>query len=70
VYDTVKLEAGYRVDLLVEDTIILEIKSVDQLAPIHQAQLMTYLKLSEKKLGLLINFNVVDLKTGIKRIIM
>jgi GxxExxY protein len=70
VYDAVKLEAGYRVDLLVEDTIILEIKSVDQLAPIHQAQLMTYLKLSEKKLGLLINFNVVDLKTGIKRIIM
>lgn len=70
VYDTVKLDAGYRIDLLVEDTIILEIKSVDQLAPIHQAQLMTYLKLSEKKLGLLINFNVVDLKTGIKRIIM
>jgi GxxExxY protein len=70
VYDTIKLDAGYRVDLLINDIIILEIKSVDQLAPIHKAQLMTYLKLSGLKLGLLLNFNVQDMKSGITRIIM
>lgn len=70
VYDGIKLDAGYRIDLMVDEKVIVEIKSVDQLAPIHQAQLMTYLKLAEKKLGLLINFNVMDLKTGIKRIVM
>lgn len=66
----VKLDAGYRVDLLVEDAIILEIKAVDQITPIHKAQLMTYLKLSGMKEGLLLNFNEKDIRNGIKRIIM
>jgi GxxExxY protein len=70
VYDSIKLDAGYRIDLLVENRIILELKAVDELAPIHTAQLMTYLKLSDMKLGLLLNFNVRDMKKGIKRIIM
>ncbi|MFT6844767.1 MAG: GxxExxY protein [Flavobacteriales bacterium] len=70
VYDEIKLEAGYRIDLLVENLVILELKAVDEIAPIHHAQLMTYLKLSGKKLGLLLNFNVQDMKRGIKRIIM
>ena len=70
VYDEIKLDAGYRIDVLVNNQVILEIKSVDEIAPIHQAQLMTYLKLSGLKLGLLLNFNVKDMKKGIKRIIM
>lgn len=70
IYDGIKLDAGYRIDLLIEDKIIVEVKSVDLLIPIHQAQLMTYLKLSGKQLGLLINFNVRDLKTGIKRLVL
>lgn len=70
VYKDIKLDAGYRIDMLVEDMIILELKSVDAIAPIHEAQLLTYIKLSNKKLGLLINFNVKDLKKGIKRMIL
>jgi len=70
VYFDVILDAGYRIDLFVEEKIILEIKSVDVIAPIHKAQLMTYLKLTRSKLGLLLNFNVADMKTGINRIIM
>ncbi|WP_246095404.1 GxxExxY protein [Saccharicrinis carchari] len=70
VYDGIKLDAGYRIDLLVENLIILELKSVDEIAPIHKAQLMTYLKLSGLKLGLLLNFNVLDMKKGINRIVM
>lgn len=70
IYDQIKLEAGYRIDLLVNYQIVLEIKSIDSIAPIHKAQLMTYLKLSGKKLGLLLNFNVQDMKSGINRIIM
>jgi GxxExxY protein len=70
VYDGVKLEVGYRVDLLVEDVVIVEVKSVEGLAPIHQAQVLSYLKLSGRSLGLLINFNVVHLKDGIKRFVM
>jgi GxxExxY protein len=70
VYKGIRLEAGYRIDLLVKNLIILEIKSVDAIAPIHKAQVMTYLKLSEYKLGLLLNFNIVDMKQGITRIIM
>lgn len=70
IYENVKLDAGYRIDLLIEDLVIIELKAVDDMLPIYQAQLMTYLKLSELKLGLLINFNVRDLKIGIKRIIM
>jgi GxxExxY protein len=69
-YDNIKLDAGYRIDLLVEDCIIVELKAVSEIAPIHKAQLMTYLKLSEKKLGLLLNFNVTDMKKGINRIVM
>lgn len=70
IYDNIKFDAGYKIDILVNSQIILELKSVDELAPIHQAQLMTYLKLSGLKLGLLLNFNVKDMKKGIKRIIM
>ena len=69
VYREVKLEVGYRLDLLVEDLVIVEVKSVDALAVIHQAQLISYLKLSGKRLGLLINFNTVRLKDGIKRMV-
>ncbi len=68
-YKQVKLESGYRVDLLVEKRVIVEIKSVEQIAPIHKAQLLTYLKLSNLKVGLLINFNVDILKKGINRVV-
>ncbi len=67
-YDGLLIEVGYRLDLLVNDSIIIELKAIEQLAPIHQAQLMTYLKLSKKSLGFLINFNVPLLKNGIRRI--
>lgn len=67
VYNSIKLDAGYRIDLLVENEVIVELKSVDSLLPIHEAQLLTYMKLSGKKLGLLINFNVKLLKDGIVR---
>ncbi len=70
VYKNMKLDAGYRIDIMVNDAVIIEIKAVQEITPIHEAQLMTYLKLSGQKLGLLINFNVTDLKKGIKRIIM
>jgi len=70
IYNNIKLDAGYRIDLLIEGSIIIEIKSIDEIAPIHRAQLMTYLKLTNIKLGLLINFNVTDLKNGINRIVM
>jgi len=70
IYQNRKLDAGYRVDLIVENRVILELKSVDQIAPIHKAQLLTYLKLSGKSIGLLINFNVVNLKEGIVRMII
>jgi len=69
-YDGIKLDAGYRIDLLVNDLVLLELKSVEELAPIHKSQVMTYLKLSGLKLGLLLNFNVQDMKKGIVRIIM
>lgn len=68
-YEKVILEVGYRIDLLVEDLLIVELKSVNQLAPIHKAQILTYLKLSGKSLGLLLNFNTVRLKDGIVRVI-
>lgn len=70
IYKEVKLEAGYRIDLLVEDKIIIELKSVESLADIHMAQILTYMKLSKCKLGLLVNFNVRHLKDGIKRVIL
>jgi GxxExxY protein len=69
VYREVRLDIGYRLDLLVEELVVVEIKSVDALAAIHQAQMLSYLKLSGKRLGLLINFNVVRLKDGIKRLV-
>lgn len=67
VYKGVMLDANYRIDLLVENQVIVELKSVDALAEIHKAQLMTYMKLAEIKIGLLINFNVAKLKDGIVR---
>jgi GxxExxY protein len=70
IYKEVKLDAGYRVDLLVENSVIVEVKSIDALANIHLAQILTYLKLSGCKLGLLVNFNVSHLKNGIKRVIL
>ncbi|MEZ4907792.1 MAG: GxxExxY protein [Saprospiraceae bacterium] len=69
IYEEVMLEIGYRVDLLVEKKVIIEIKSVDALNDIHLAQVLTYLKLSECKLGMLINFNVTLIKNGIKRVV-
>ena len=69
VYKEVKLDAGYRIDLLVENKVIVEIKSVEALADIHTAQLLTYLKLKDLKLGLLINFNSVRVIDGLKRIV-
>jgi len=70
IYENIKLDAGYRIDLIVNNTVIIEIKSVETIAPIHTAQVLTYLKLADKRLGLLINFNVTDLKEGIKRLIL
>ena len=70
IYESIRLDAGYKIDLLIENQIIVELKAIDKIAPVHQAQLMAYLKLSGKQLGLLINFNVPDLQQGIKRIIM
>ena len=69
IYETIKLDIGYRIDLLVENKIVIEVKSVDVLAAIHTAQVLTYLKLSGCKLGLLINFNVFLLKEGIRRLV-
>lgn len=70
IYEERKLDLGYRIDLYIEEKIIIEIKSVDALNPVHLAQLMTYLKLSECRVGFLMNFNVVSLKDGIRRIII
>ena len=69
VYEEVKMECGYRADLFVEDKVIVETKSVDSLNDIHLAQTLTYLKLVDQRVGLLINFNVLKLKDGIKRVI-
>ena len=68
-YKEVKMDVGYRLDLVVENKIIMEVKSVENLAPVHYSQLLTYLKLSQIKLGLLINFNTKYLKNDIHRII-
>ena len=69
VYEEVRLDCGYRIDLLIEDKVIVEIKSIEELNNIHLAQTLTYMKLGDYKLGLLINFNVKILKGGIKRVI-
>lgn len=68
IYEDVNLDVGYRVDILVEDKVVIEIKAVDALNDVHLAQVLTYLKLSECKLGMLINFNVSLIKNGIKRV--
>ena len=69
IYEEVKLEVGYRIDIIIEDKFIVEIKAVEALNEVHLAQLLTYLKLSDCKLGLLINFNVKLLKNGVRRVI-
>ena len=69
IYEEVKLDIGYRIDLIVENKLIIEIKSVEALLDIHMAQILTYIKLSNCKLGLLINFNSVLFKNGVKRVI-
>jgi len=69
IYDEVRLDVGYRLDLMIEDKFIVEIKSVESLNDVHLAQILTYLRLSDCKLGLLINFNVNLLKSGVRRVI-
>ena len=69
-YAGVRVEGGYRVDLLVNGEVVVEVKAVAQLLPIHQAQVMTYLRLSKRRVGLLINFNVAHLKDGITRFVL
>ena len=69
-YKGTKLDCGYRIDFLIEDLVILELKAVESLLPIHEAQLLTYLKLTDFNVGLLINFNVPVLRDGIKRLII
>jgi GxxExxY protein len=69
-YDGIKLDGGYRIDLLVQDKVVVEIKSVEAIAEIHKAQVLTYLKLSGNEVGLLINFNILDMKKGITRLVL
>lgn len=69
VYEEVRIQMGFHADLLVEDQVIVEIKAVETIAPVHKKQLLTYLKLADKRLGLLINFNVALIKQGITRIV-
>ena len=68
-YDGLELDAGYRIDLLIEDIVIVEVKAVERLLPIHTAQLLSYLRLSDRKLGYLLNFNTVQMRRGIKRVV-
>lgn len=70
IYEEVKLDCGYRLDLLVEDAVVVELKTVDAFIDVHFAQILTYLRFSDKNVGLLINFNVKSLKNGIKRLIL
>lgn len=67
VYKEIKLECGYRMDILVENTVVVELKTVETLNEVHEAQILTYMKFSQKQVGLLINFNVALLKNGLKR---
>jgi GxxExxY protein len=69
VYEDLAIETGFRADLIVEEKVIIEIKSVEAIAPVHRKQLLTYLRLADKRLGLLINFNVALIKDGIVRIV-
>jgi GxxExxY protein len=68
-YQGIRMDSGYRIDLLVEDLVIVELKCVDSLLPIHKAQLLTYLRLANKPIGVLLNFNVLHMREGIKRIL-
>lgn len=70
VYKNVKLDCGYRLDLLVESQVIVELKSVESLSPIHEAVMLTYLKLSGHRVGLLLNFNVTIMKDGVRRFVL
>lgn len=70
VYDEVRFEAGFRLDFLVEETVVVELKAVEAVHPVHEAQLLTYLKLTERRVGLLINFNVPLIKNGIRRLVL
>ena len=69
-YKSIELDCGYRIDILVEDKVIVELKCVDKINPIHEAQLLTYLRLSDKKVGLILNFYVSLMKDGIRRLIL
>jgi GxxExxY protein len=69
VYKGIRIEAGYRLDLLVENKVIVEVKSIEAVAPVHKKQLLTHLRLADKRLGLLINFNVALIKDGITRVV-
>jgi GxxExxY protein len=69
VYESVRIQTGFHADLIVEDQVIVEIKAIEVIAPVHKKQLLTYLKLADKRLGLLINFNVTLIKQGITRIV-
>jgi GxxExxY protein len=70
IYEGVKLDCGYRLDLLVEDAVVVELKTVDSFSDVHFAQILTYLRFADKKVGLLINFNVKSLRDGIKRFVI
>jgi GxxExxY protein len=70
VYKDIKLEYGYRIDVLVENSVVIELKAVDAINPVHEAQLLTYMRFAEKQIGLLFNFNVTVLKDGIRRYII
>ncbi len=70
IYEEIKLDIGYRLDLFIENKVVVEIKSIEAFTDVHTAQVLTYLKLTRCKVGLLINFNVADLKKGIKRLIL
>lgn len=69
IYDGVRIEGGYKIDLLVQSEVVVELKVVEQILEVHKAQLLSYLKLSDKRVGLLINFNVVHLRDGIRRLV-
>ena len=69
IYDGIRINVGYRIDLLVEESVVVELKAVTKLLPIHHAQLLSYLKLSDHSLGLLVNFHVLRMKDGIVRIV-
>ena len=70
IYKEIHLECGYRIDILVEDLVIIELKTVENFCPVHEAQILTYMKFAQKRTGLLLNFNVTVLKNGIRRYIL